>query len=94
MYDQHLSLERRFMADSRRQRGNALEPHRIEFNRHGWKVEVRSDDDLMQITGRSPGNTRHLLLHVVEITGAGVAGRPAMAIAEGGQIYELVTAAD
>jgi hypothetical protein len=87
-------LGRRLLADGRRPREALLETQRIEFNRDGWKVEVRSDDGLMQITGRSPSNTRHLLLHVVEISGAGVAGRPAMAIAEGGQIYELVTAAE
>ena len=71
-----------------------MEPQRIDFDRDGWKVEVRADDGLMQITGRSPRNTKHLLLHIVEITGAGVPGRPAVAIGEGGNRYELVTAAD
>ena len=75
-------------------KGNALEPQQIGFNRDGWKVEVRSDDGLMQITGRSPRNTRHLLVHIVEIRGAGVPGRAAVAVGERGQTYELVTAAD
>jgi hypothetical protein len=52
--------------------GKRVDPQRIDFDREGWKVEVRADDGLMQITGRSPRNTKHLLLHIVEITGAGV----------------------
>lgn len=62
-----------------------MEPQQIDFDRDGWKVEVRADDGLMQITGRSPQNTKHLLLHIVEINGAGVLGRPAVAIGEAGQ---------
>lgn len=91
MYDQYLPLGRRLVADDRRPRGR-LEPQRIDFNRDGWKVEVRSHHGLMQITGRSPRNTRHLLMQIVEFRSAGVPGRAA--VGEGGQTYELVTAAD
>ena len=71
-----------------------MERQLIDFDRDGWKVEVRADDGLMQIAGRSPRNTRHLLLHIVEIADAGMPGRPAIALAESGQTYELVTASD
>jgi len=68
-------------------RGNTL-----DFDHEGWTVEVMTDGS-MRITGRSPRGIRHVLFHVVKISGAGVPGKPAIVENGNGDEYLLVTAA-
>lgn len=67
---------------------------RIDFDRNGWTVDIREEDGLMQIRGRSPRNTQHLLLHVVRIDNAGQLGGPAIATNSDGRRVSLETAID
>lgn len=65
----------------------------IVFDRDGWRVEIRKDDGLMQIRGRSPQQTEHLLLHIVRID-AGLLARPAIATNQDGRQIALLVALD
>ena len=70
-----------------------MEPQRIDVNRDGWKIEVRADDGLMQITGRSPRHSAPAAPYRRDHwRGRGRASGHGHC--RGGQIYELVTAAD
>ena len=61
----------------------------IEFDQHGWKV-AKLPGGLMQITGRSPENTRHALFEIASIEEPTEPGKPTIAINADGQRYELV----
>ena len=65
----------------------------IEFDKKGWQVEKRPGG-LMQITGRSPANTRHALYEIATIQEPTEPGMPTLAINADGQRYELIRAED
>jgi hypothetical protein len=64
----------------------------LDFDQEGWTAEVMHNGS-MRITGRSPRGTRHVLFHVVKISGAGVPGKPAIVENTNGDEYLLVAAA-